>query len=55
MFHRRFIHFDFDLKEKLQNESRYEKDLVLNFAMCSFINLHDLIHDQVSVMLIGML
>ena len=35
MFHRRFIHFFFGAKEKLQNAHRLEKDFVLNFAMCS--------------------
>ena len=50
-----FIHFDFGFKERLENESRFETHLVLNFAMCSFINLRDPIHDQVSVLLIGML
>ena len=55
MYDRCFIRFDFDFKEKLQNEPRFETDLVLNFAMCSFINLCDSIHDQVSVLLIGML
>ena len=34
-------------KEKLENEPRFESDLVLNFAMCSFINLRYLIHDPV--------
>ena len=55
MFDRRFIHFDFDFQEKLENEPRFERDLVLNFAMCSFINLRDPIHNQVSVLLIGKL
>ena len=55
MFDRRFIHFDFGFKEKLENEHQFEVDLVLNFAMCSFIHLCDPVHDQVSVLLIGML
>ena len=42
------------LKKKLEIEPWFEMDLVLNFAMCSFINLRDPIHDQVSVPLIGM-
>ena len=50
-----FIHFDFGFKEKLENEPRFETGLVLNFAMCSFINLCDPIYNQVSVLLIGML
>ena len=52
MFDRHFIHFDFGFKEKLENEPWFEKDIVLNFAMCFFINLCDPIHDQVSVLLI---
>ena len=32
MFHRRFIHFDFGFKAKLENGPRFETDLVLNFA-----------------------
>ena len=47
MFDRRFIHFDLGFKEQLENEPRFEKDLVLNFAMCSFINLPDPMQDQV--------
>ena len=54
MFHRRFIHFDFSFKEKLKNEHRFESDLVLNFAMCSFVNLRDRIHDPVIVPLIAL-
>ena len=42
-----FIHFDFSFKGKLENESRFESDLVLNFAMCSFINLRDRIRDTI--------
>ena len=42
-----FIHFDFSFKGKLENEPRFESDLVLNFAMCSFINLRDRIHDKI--------
>ena len=34
-------------KGKLENEPRFESDLVLNFAMCSFINLRDRIHDKI--------
>lgn len=55
MFDRRFVHFDLDFKEKLENEPWFEKDLVLNFAMCSFTNLGDPIHDHIGVLLIGML
>ena len=54
MFDGRFIHFDFGFKTKLEIEPWFEMDLVLNFAMCSFINLRDPIHVQVSVLLIGM-
>ena len=50
MFDRRLIHYHFGIKEKLENEHQFEMDLVLNFAMCSFINLCDPIHDQVSVL-----
>ena len=42
-----FIHFDFSFKGKLENESRFESDLVLNFAMGSVINLRDRIHDTI--------
>ena len=55
MFDRHFIQFDFDFKEKLENEPRFETDLVLKFATCFFINLRDPIHAQVSVLLNGML
>ena len=41
MFDRHFIQFDFDFKEKLENEPRFETDLVLKFATCFFINLRD--------------
>ena len=54
MFHRRFIHFDFSFNEKLKNKPQFESDLVLNFAMCSFINLRDRVHDPVIVPLIAL-
>ena len=32
---RRFMHFFFGAKEKLQNAPRFEMDFVLNFDLCS--------------------
>ena len=55
MFDRHFIQFDFDFKEKLENEPRFETDLVLNFATCFFINLCDPHPQSTSVLLNGML
>ena len=35
MFHKRFMNFVIDTKEKKQNTTRFEMDFVLDFAMCS--------------------
>ena len=34
MFHKRFVNFVIDAKEKLQNAPRFELDFESNFAIC---------------------
>ena len=54
MFHRRFINFSVRrLREKLQNVSRFEMDIVLNFVLSRF-HLLERIHDPDSVLQIAL-